>query len=159
MSVVASRKPSPSSARLAALVACSAALGGCGHQQQKPPKPTRAKPEMNWHEQPLGGVAAGVAAPVAVKRGAAPLFYLAEAGETLRVVDHTNNRVLAEIDVQRGPLLRVGARPDVGGEHRSRLPEHQRRQPAFGMSVLPRGWRVPRPGSFRRARLRRVWPA
>src|SRR5688572_7764235 len=39
------------------------------------------------HEQPLGGVASRGAAPMAVKKGAAPLLYLVDSPQTVQVVD------------------------------------------------------------------------
>ena len=42
---------------------------------------------MTWDERPLGGVAAITARPVSVREGPAPLVYMTEQGETVRVVD------------------------------------------------------------------------
>jgi hypothetical protein len=66
---------------------------------------------MNEHE--LGGVAAQPAQPVPVKQGPAPLVYLAEMTQTVRVEDETEKRVLAETVVSPRTIVRVDERNGV----------------------------------------------
>ena len=69
--------------------------------------------EMQWTEQPLAGAAASAAQPVAVAEGAAPLLYLSDLGATVRVMDLTAGKLLAEVVVGPRTIVRVDERNGV----------------------------------------------
>ena len=101
----------------AVLVACVGI--GCqsaASQEQSEPAGPAGKPapvEIGWEDRPLGGVASGVASPVAVKEGPAPLVYLTESGVTVRIVDRAGEKILAETPVPGRTIVRVDQQTGV----------------------------------------------
>src|SRR3954454_23311434 len=114
----AARLSIPSVLPLALGGALAFALAGC-HQQQ----PAKTRPEqldgpppareMVWDETALGGVAAGGASPVPVREGAAPLVYLSEQAQAIRVIDRTSGQVLGDAVVSARTVVSVDERNGV----------------------------------------------
>src|SRR5437762_14195424 len=102
-----------------ALCAGAAVLPGCHHDANAdadkpkhldaPPRPV----ELSWKDQPLSGVAAGVAAPVPVKEGPAPMVYLTERQQVVQVIDRTANKMLGQTTVPARSVVRVDERLGV----------------------------------------------
>jgi hypothetical protein len=147
--------PSRSLARLAfapLLGACAAGLG-CGTMQPAEPAVEQTGPpperEMAWEEHALGGVAAMPARPVPVKEGPAPLVYMTQQGETVRVVESGSERMLAEMPVPARTIVRVDTRTGVvvGRQTlvRGPLPAGRR----YAIVVVPQGENVSRTGTMR----------
>ena len=140
------------------------AAGGCQSAQRDgarapgtlPPPGSPVPTELRSVEVPIRGGGAG---PVAIKEGAAPLFYLSEMAATLRVVDRTaGDLILAEGVVGPRTIVRVDQRTGIvfGRERQfaGPLPEGRR----YAIYVVPDNentWRVgvsqPTPASRRRA--------
>ena len=137
-------------APLGGIVAC--VVGGCTRSgagetvvlAEEPP----GKMELQWREEPLGGIAAKGAQPVTVKAGVPPLLYLVETPQIVRILDQSNNSILAEVPVGRRTIVRVdeqagvyaGSRTLVAGP----LPAGRR----YGIYVVPDGENVSRTGTF-----------
>ena len=140
---------------LAMLTTSFAVTSGC--QSRRPaddldaPQPPVASPEreMHWEEHSLGGVAAMPARPVPVKEGPAPLVYMTQQGETVRVVDRGNERMLAEAAVPARTIVRVDTRTGVvvGRQTlvRGPLPAGRR----YAIVVVPQSENVSRTGTMR----------
>jgi hypothetical protein len=88
---------------------------GCSDSQQTVKAQERA-PASDLglqQEKPLGGVASHAAKPVAVREGTAPLVYLADMPQTIRVIDRTGNLILGETVVGSRTIVRVDERVGV----------------------------------------------
>jgi len=109
--------PSRLSQRLARRVALMGACAIVGCTSSEPAeKPKAERPttqQFGMEEKPLGGVAARPAEPVPVKEGPAPLVFLAESTATVRIIDQTGNRFLAETVVRPRTIVRVDERNGV----------------------------------------------
>ena len=138
--------PIPLFVACGAAAAVAAALVGC--QKAEPAKPREPKVDFGWNEQSLGGVGSTVAGPVAVKAGTPPLYYWSDVAETVRVVDETGGRVLAEIDARPRTIVRVDANTGVGAGQLTLAPGPLPADHRYAIYVVPRGESVSRTGSF-----------
>ena len=123
---------------------------GCRHAEpadtvHKGPPPER---DFKWNEQPLGGVAATAAKPVAVAEGKAPLLYLSDLAATVRIVDRSSESLLAEVTVRPRTIVRVDERNGVvaGSETlvAGPLPKGRR----YAIYVVPDEQSITRTGTF-----------
>src|SRR5688572_17992871 len=130
------------------IVACGVAAAVVGCQKTEPVKAEQPKIDLGWNEQPLGGVAAGVAAPVAVRQGTPPLYYWSDMAETLRVVDETGRQVLAEIDARPRTILRVDAKTGVVAGQLTLMAGPLPGDHRYAIYVVPQGESVSRTGNF-----------
>ena len=100
--------------RVALMGAC--AMAGCAGSREPVEKPRAERPttqQFGMQEEALGGVAARPAAPVPVKEGPAPLVYLVESTATLRIMDQSANRFLAETVASPRTIVRVDERNGI----------------------------------------------
>jgi hypothetical protein len=135
------------SSRVLLLGVC-AALAGC-HHDKKPAEVEKNKPrdlEMNWKDQPVGGVAAGVAAPLPVKEGVAPLLYQTEQEQVIQVVDRTADQVLGQATVPKRTVVRVDERLGVIAGKEALFVGPLEKGHRYAIVVVPQGDAVSRSG-------------
>ena len=134
----------------AALCAGAVALTGCHHEPVNDPDEL-AKPrpvELQWKDEPLTGVAGGVATPVTVKEGSAPLVYLNEQAQTVQVVDRTANKILGETDVPPRTVVRVDERLGVIAGKEAVFVGPLDKSHRYAILVVPQGEATVRSGQF-----------
>jgi hypothetical protein len=138
---------------LVAAALCAAPLAmvsGCKHDADEPAK-VDAQPrpvELNWQEQPLEGVAGGVAAPVPVKEGSIPLVYLTEQAQVVQVIDRTANKSLGQAEVPARTIIRVNERLGVVAGKHAIFAGSLDRSHRFAILVVPQGQAVVRSGQY-----------
>jgi hypothetical protein len=112
----------------------------------------QAKPrplELQWKDEPLTGVAGGVATPVTVKEGSAPLVYLTEQAQVVQVIDRTANKVLGQTEVPARSIVRVDERLGVIAGKESVFAGPLDTSHRFAIVVVPQGEATVRSGQYR----------
>jgi hypothetical protein len=154
--MTAARFGIPSRRLLVAAALCAGATStvatGCKHdakadEQAKlnaAPQPV----ELQWQDQPLEGIAGGVATPVTVKEGSAPLVYLTEQAQVVQVIDRTSNTLLGQAEVAPRSIVRVDERHGVVAGKETVFagpldPSHR-----YAIVVVPQGEAVVRSGRY-----------
>jgi hypothetical protein len=134
----------------AALGAGALASTGCHHEPVNDPD-VQAKPqpvELQWKDEPLTGVAGGVAAPVTVKEGSAPLVYLTEQPQVIQVVDRTANKLLGQTNVPGRTLVRVDERLGVIAGKEALFVGPLDKSHRFAILMVPQGEATVRSGQY-----------
>ena len=134
----------------ATLYAGALASTGCHHEPVNDPD-ARAKPrpvELQWKDQPLTGIAGGVATPVTVKEGTAPLVYLTELPQVVQVVDRTANKVLGQTDVPGRTIVRVDERLGVIAGKEAMFVGPLEKSHRYEILVVPQGTATVRSGQY-----------
>lgn len=136
---------------LVAASLCAAPLAmasGCKHDTDKtaeaPPRPM----ELQWKDEPLEGVAGGVAAPVPVKEGSMPLVYLTEQAQVVQVIDRTANKSLGQAEVPARTIIRVDERLGVVAGKHAIFAGSLDRSHRFAILLVPQGQAVVRSGQY-----------
>ena len=134
----------------AALGTGGVATAGC-HKEAVNDPDAQAKPrpvELQWKDEPLQGVAGGVAAPVTVKEGSAPLVYLTEQPQVVQVVDRTANKVLGQTDVPGRTLVRVDERLGVIAGKEAVFVGPLDKSHRYAIVIVPQGTATVRSGQY-----------
>jgi len=149
MTAVRHRIPSRRLLVAAALCAAAASASGCKHDVDEQAKADAPQPvKLNWQEQPLEGVAGGVASPVPVKEGSMPLVYLTEQAQVVQVIDRTANKVLGEAEVPARTIVRVDERIGVVAGNQAIFVGSLDASHRFAILIVPQGQAVVRSGQY-----------
>jgi hypothetical protein len=109
-----------------------------------PPRPV----ELQWKDEPLKGIAGGVASPVTVKEGSMPLVYLSEQQQVVQVVDRTANKVLGETNVAARSIVRVDQRLGVIAGKEAVFVGPLDNTHKYAIVIVPQGEATVRSGQF-----------
>jgi hypothetical protein len=129
------------------------ALAGCRQHQAATAEPEQmegppAAQELVWDEKPLGGVAGRGASPVPVKEGAAPLVYLSEQAQAIRVIDRTSGQVLGESVVPARTVVSVDERKGVSAGRQVWYAGPLEKGRRYAIVVVPSDENVSRTGKY-----------